>query len=57
LLEVAAVPNALADQPVGARNVGEVVELLPLNGAEVEFLDHNGRTRRVAAVKRAHRLL
>lgn len=57
LLDVVAVLNPLAGEPVEVGDVGTVVELLPPDAAEVEFLDRGGRTRCVATLKRADLLV
>jgi hypothetical protein len=57
LLDVVAVLNPPADQPVEVGDVGTVVELLPPDAAEVEFLDRTGRTRCVATLKRSDLLV
>lgn len=44
-LDVVAVLNAPPDEPIEVGDVGTVVELLPPDGAEVEFLTRDGRTR------------
>lgn len=43
-------PNAPADQPVEAGDVGTVVEILPPDAVEVEFLARDGHTRAVATL-------
>jgi hypothetical protein len=45
LLDVVAVLNAPEDSDVAVGDVGTVVEVLPPDGLEVEFLDRDGRTR------------
>ncbi|HYV38177.1 MAG TPA: DUF4926 domain-containing protein [Gemmataceae bacterium] len=50
LLDVVAVLNSPADAGVEVGDVGTVVELLPPDGVEVEFLDRDGRTRRLATL-------
>jgi catabolite regulation protein CreA len=57
LLDVVAVLSPPADQAVEVGDVGTVVELLPPDAAEVEFLDRTGRTRCVATLKRADLLV
>jgi hypothetical protein len=47
LLDLIAVMNSPADSDV---SVGTVVELLPPDAVEVEFLDCDGRTRSVATL-------
>lgn len=51
LLDLVAVLRASGDPDVEVGDVGTVVELLPPDGAEVEFLDRSGRTRCVAAFR------
>lgn len=50
LLDLVAVTNAAGDSDVEVGDVGTVVELLPPDGVEVEFLDRDGRTRCVATL-------
>jgi len=50
LLDLVAVTNATDDLDVEVGDVGTVVELLPPDGVEVEFLDRAGRTRCVATL-------
>jgi catabolite regulation protein CreA len=50
LLDLIAVLNGSADSEVEVGDVGTVVELLPPDGLEVEFLDQNGRTRCVTTL-------
>ena len=57
LLDVVAVLNPPADERVEVGDVGTVVELLPPDAAEVEFLDRRGRTRCLATLKRADLLV
>lgn len=45
-----AVLNAPADAEIEVGDVGTVVELLPLDGLEVEFLDRDGHTRCVTTL-------
>ena len=45
-----AVLNNSTDSGVHVGDVGTVVELLPLDGLEVEFLSRNGRTRHVGTL-------
>ncbi len=45
LLDLVAVLKPPPDADVEGGDVGTVVELLPPNGLEVEFLDRDGRTR------------
>lgn len=48
LLDMVAVLNRAGEPGVEVGDVGTVVELLPPDGVEVEFLDRDGRTRCVA---------
>ena len=50
LLDLIAVTNSPDDAEVAPGDVGTVVELLPPDGLEVEFLDRDGRTRCVATL-------
>jgi hypothetical protein len=50
LLDVVAVLDAPAEAEVEVGDVGTVVELLPPDGVEVEFLDRGGRTRCVTTL-------
>jgi len=50
LLDLVAVTNSSPDAEVSIGDVGTVVELLPPDGLEVEFLDRDGRTRCVATL-------
>lgn len=50
LFDLVAVLNQPAESEVEAGDVGTVVELLPPDGVEVEFLDRNGHTRCVATL-------
>ena len=47
LLDLVAVLASLADSEVRAGDVGTVVEFLPPDAVEVEFLSRDGRTRHV----------
>ena len=47
LLDLVAVLRSSSDSRVHAGDVGTVVELLPPDALEVEFLSRNGRTRHV----------
>jgi hypothetical protein len=51
LLDLVAVTSAAAESGVAVGDVGTVVELLPPDGLEVEFLDRDGRTRCVATLQ------
>jgi len=48
-----AVLNAPADESVEVGDVGTIVELLPPDAVEVEFLARDGRTRSVATLPAA----
>jgi hypothetical protein len=48
LFDIVAVLNRADESDVEVGDVGTVVELLPPDGLEVEFLDRDGRTRCVA---------
>ena len=48
LLDIVAVLDSAGDDGVEVGDVGTVVELLPPDGVEVEFVDRNGRTRNVS---------
>jgi hypothetical protein len=50
LFDLIAVTNDSAVSDVAVGDVGTVVELLPPDGLEVEFLDLDGRTRCVATL-------
>ena len=50
LLDLVAVLKPPPDVDVEVGDVGTVVELLPPDGLEVEFLDRNGRTRCLATL-------
>ncbi len=50
LLDLIAVTNSPDDAEVAPGDVGIVVELLPPDGLEVEFLNRDGRTRCVATL-------
>ena len=50
LLDIVAVLNSSGESDVEVGDVGTVVELLPPDGLEVEFLDRHGRTRCVATL-------
>jgi hypothetical protein len=51
LLDLVAVLGGCDDPNVEVGDVGTVVELLPPDGAEIEFLDRTGRTRCVATFR------
>lgn len=50
LFDIVAVLNSAGDSDVEVGDVGTVVELLPPDGVEVEFLDRDGRTRCVVTL-------
>lgn len=50
LLDLVAVLKQPPDMDVEVGDVGTVVELLPPDGLEVEFLDRDGRTRCIATL-------
>ena len=50
LLDIVAVLNSASEPDVEVGDVGTVVELLPPDGIEVEFLDPDGRTRCLATL-------
>ncbi len=50
LFDLVAVTSSSPDSEVSVGDVGTVVELLPPDGLEVEFLDSEGRTRSVATL-------
>lgn len=50
LLDLVAVTNSPVDADVEVGDVGTVVELLPPDGLEVEFLDRDGKTRCMATL-------
>jgi len=51
LLDLIAVTDVSPQSEVAVGDVGTVVEVLPPDGLEVEFLDRDGRTRCVATLK------
>ncbi len=57
LLDLIAVLNRPAGSDLEIGDVGTVVELLPPDGVEVEFLDRNGHTRCVATLTFADLLI
>ncbi len=57
LLDLVAVLQPPANVDVQVGDVGTVVELLPPDGLEVEFLDRDGRTRCVATLSVAEVLV
>jgi catabolite regulation protein CreA len=52
LLDIIAVLNRPHGSDVEVGDVGTVVEILPPDGLEVEFLDRDGRTRCLATLHR-----
>jgi hypothetical protein len=50
LLDLVAVLKRPSDVDIEVGDVGTVVELLPPDGLEVEFLDRHGRTRCLATL-------
>lgn len=50
LLDMVAVTGGTDDEKIEIGDVGTVVELLPPDGLEVEFLDRDGRTRCIATL-------
>ena len=50
LLDIVAVLDTPAESDIEVGDVGTVVELLPPDGLEVEFLDRDGRTRCVGTL-------
>jgi hypothetical protein len=50
LLDLIAVTNSAPTAEIAVGDVGTVVELLPPDGLEVQFLDRDGRTRCVATL-------
>ena len=50
LLDMVAVLNGSGAPDIGAGDVGTVVELLPPDGLEVEFLSRDGRTRHIGTL-------
>jgi catabolite regulation protein CreA len=50
LLDLVAVLRRPANADIQVGDVGTVVELLPPDGVEVEFLDRDGRTRCLATL-------
>jgi len=57
LLDLVAVVHGSDDPKVEIGDVGTVVEVLPPDGAEVEFLDRTGKTRCVATFRVADLLV
>lgn len=54
LLDVVAVLSSPDDPEIQAGDVGTVVELLPPDAVEVEFLGRDGRTRHVGTLRLEH---
>ena len=50
LLDMVAVLNGSGDPEIRTGDVGTVVELLPPDGVEVEFLSRDGRTRHIGTI-------
>ncbi len=50
LFDIIAVLNSAGESDVEVGDIGTVVELLPPDGLEVEFLDRDGRTRCIATL-------
>jgi hypothetical protein len=50
LFDIVAVLRQPQDSDIQVGDVGTVVELLPPDGVEVEFLDRDGRTRALATL-------
>ena len=50
LLDIVAVLNGSSEPQVQVGDVGTVVEVLPPDGLEVEFLSRDGRTRHVGTL-------
>ena len=50
LLDMVAVLNGSGDPEIRAGDVGTVVELLPPDGVEIEFLSRDGRTRHIGTL-------
>ena len=57
LFNLVAVLDVAAGEPVEVGDVGTVVELLPPDGAGVEFIDRSGRTRCIATFKESDLLV
>jgi hypothetical protein len=51
MLDLIAVTSSAPESEVTVGDVGTVIELLPPDGLEVEFLDRDGRTNCVATLK------
>ena len=50
LLDMVAVLNGSGDPEIREGDVGTVVELLPPDGVEIEFLSRDGRTRHIGTL-------
>jgi catabolite regulation protein CreA len=50
MLDIVAVLHSAGQSDLEVGDVGTVVELLPPDGLEVEFLDRDGRTRCIATL-------
>ena len=50
MFDIVAVLNSAGQSDIEVGDVGTVVELLPPDGVEVEFLDRDGRTRCIATL-------
>ena len=50
LLDIVAVLNSVDDPAIHRGDVGTIVEVLPPDGVEVEFLGRDGRTRYVGTL-------
>ena len=50
LLDLVVVLNGSGDPEIRAGDVGTVVELLPPDGVEVEFVSRDGRTRHLGTI-------
>jgi hypothetical protein len=57
LFDIVAVLNSADQTEVQVGDVGTVVEMLPPDGLEVEFLDRDGRTRCLATLIQQHVLV
>ena len=53
MLDIVAVLHSAGQSDLEVGDVGTVVELLPPDGLEVEFLDRDGRTRCIATLTRS----
>ena len=50
LMDMVAVLNGSGEPEIQAGDVGTIVELLPPDGLEVEFLSRDGRTRHIGTL-------